>query len=412
MKTALLIVACLVAASLAKTYFKESFDAGWEKRWVKSDWKKSDGQAGEFIHTAGKWPGDPEAKGIQTSQDYRFYAISAELPTTVSNKGGVLVLQYSLKFEQKIDCGGGYIKLMPAGIDQKTFGGDTLYNIMFGPDVCGTTTKRVHLIFNYKDKNLLWKKDTKCETDQLTHVYTLVLKSDNTYEVYIDQKKVSDGTLEDDWEFLAPKEIKDPNAKKPSDWVDDKEIPDPSDKKPAGWDKIPAQISDPDAKKPDDWDEEEDGKWSAPMIDNPEYKGEWRAKRIPNPAYKGEWVHPLVPNPDYKSDPNLYLYEKIKYVGFELWQVKSGSIFDDIIVTDSLEEANQFADATWKKHKDTEKAAFDKQEDERKAKEEEERKQREEERKKKEDEMKKKQEGEEYDEDEDTKEPKHKKDEL
>jgi len=101
MKTALLIVACLVAASLAKTYFKESFDAGWEKRWVKSDWKKSDGQAGEFIHTAGKWPGDPEAKGIQTSQDYRFYAISAELPTTVSNKGGVLVLQYSLKFEQK-----------------------------------------------------------------------------------------------------------------------------------------------------------------------------------------------------------------------------------------------------------------------------------------------------------------------
>jgi len=46
MKKALLIVVCLVAASLAKTYFKESFDAGWDKRWVKSDWKKSDGQAG------------------------------------------------------------------------------------------------------------------------------------------------------------------------------------------------------------------------------------------------------------------------------------------------------------------------------------------------------------------------------
>ena len=27
------------------------------------------------------------------------------------------------------------------------------------------------------------------------------------------------------------------------------------------------------AKKPDDWDDEEDGEWEAPMIDNPEYKG-------------------------------------------------------------------------------------------------------------------------------------------
>jgi len=147
------------------------------------------------------------------------------------------------------------------------------------------------------------------------------------------------------------------------------------------------------------------------MIDNPEYKGEWRAKKIPNPAYKGEWVHPMVANPDYKPDPSLYLYEKIKYVGFELWQVKSGSIFDNIIVTDSLEEANAFADATWKKNKDAEKAAFDKQEDERKVKEEEERKQREDERKKKEDEMKK-QEDEEDEDDGETKEPKHKKDEL
>jgi len=392
-------------------YFKETFDAGWEKRWVKSDWKKSDGQAGEFVHTAGKWYGDAEAKGIQTSQDYRFYAISTEIPKLVSNKDKTLVLQYTVKFEQKIDCGGGYIKLMPTGADQKNFGGDSPYSIMFGPDVCGTSTRRVHLIFNYKDKNLLWKKDVKCETDQLTHIYTLILKSDNTYEVQIDQKQVAEGTLENDWDFLAPKEIKDPNAKKPADWVDDKEIPDPTDKKPEGWDSIPAQISDPDAKKPDDWDEEEDGKWSPPLIDNPEYKGEWKAKRIPNPAYKGEWVHPMVSNPDYKSDPNLYLYEKIKFVGFELWQVKSGSIFDNIIVTDSLEEATKFADETWKKNKDAEKAAFDKEEEERKAKEEEERKQREEERKKKDEEMKKETE-EEDDEEEEEKKATKNKDEL
>jgi len=124
------------------------------------------------------------------------------------------------------------------------------------------------------------------------------------------------------------------------------------------------------------------------MIDNPEYKGEWKAKKIPNPAYKGEWIHPMVPNPDYKPDSSLYLYEKIKYVGFELWQVKAGSIFDNIIVTDNYEEAEKFGDETWEKTKDGEKAMFDKEEDERRKKEEEERKKNEEERKQKEADMK------------------------
>ena len=36
---------------------------GWESRWVKSDWKRSEGKAGSFRHTAGKWSGDPDDKG-------------------------------------------------------------------------------------------------------------------------------------------------------------------------------------------------------------------------------------------------------------------------------------------------------------------------------------------------------------
>jgi hypothetical protein len=40
-------------------------------------------------------------------------------------------------------------------LDQKDFSGDSPYGIMFGPDVCGTSTKRVHVIFTYKGKNLL-----------------------------------------------------------------------------------------------------------------------------------------------------------------------------------------------------------------------------------------------------------------
>jgi len=363
------VISCLALAVSATTYFKEEFDAGWKDRWVQSSWKESTGERGEFGWTAGKYFNDAEAdKGLQTSQDARFYATSAKISKPFSNEGKDLVLQYSVKHEQNIDCGGGYIKISPSTIDQAKFNGDSEYNIMFGPDICGSSTKKVHLIFNYKGKNHQLKKNVPCESDTLTHLYTLILRPDNTYEIQIDQKEVAKGSLSEDWDLLAPKEIKDPKEKKPSDWVDEREIADPEDKKPEGYDDIPAQIADPDAAKPDDWDSELDGEWEPAQIPNPAYKGPWSAKRIPNPAYKGEWVHPLIANPEYVADDKLYLFKDNAYVAFELWQVKAGTIFDNIIVTDSVQEAKDFAAATFEKTLKGEKNA--KEEDEKKQEEE------------------------------------------
>jgi len=323
--------------------------------------------------SAGKFFGDAEAdKGLQTTQDARFYQISAAFPK-FSNKDKDLILQYSVKHEQKIDCGGGYIKILPSGANQDNFNGDTPYNIMFGPDICGSSTKRTHLIFTYKGKNHLIKKEIKCENDEWTHLYTLILHPDNTYEVQIDGVEVAKGSLSEDWDMLEPKEIKDPNAKKPSDWVDARQIADPTDSKPEGWDEIPAEIADPDAKKPEDWDDDLDGEWEAPTIDNPEYKGEWKPKMIDNPSYKGEWVHPMVPNPAYVDDKNLYLYEDNSLVGIEVWQVKAGTIFDNVLITDDVAEAKKFAELT-NKTKEGEKKAFDESEKVRRDNEEEERK--------------------------------------
>lgn len=70
------------------------------------------------------------------------------------------------------------------------------------------------------------------QDDEYSHLYTLIVNPDNTYEVKIDNKKVESGNLEDDWDFLPPKKIKDPEAKKPEDWDDREKIPDPDDKKP------------------------------------------------------------------------------------------------------------------------------------------------------------------------------------
>merc|ERR1719197_2390933 len=80
---------------------------------------------------------------------------------------------------------------------------------------------------------------------------------------------------------------------------------DPEDKKPADWVEE-KRIVDSKASKPDDWDDEEDGEWEAPMIDNPDYKGEWTVKRISNPAYKGFWEAKKIANPKYQDDDQIY----------------------------------------------------------------------------------------------------------
>merc|ERR1719291_885469 len=351
----------------AEVYFKEQFnDEAWKDRWtVSSDWKSSS-ELGEWKHTAGEWHGEDDSdRGIQTSQDARFYGISAPMAKAFSSGDKKdLVIQYSVKHEQNIDCGGAYIKLLPGGdkFEASKFGGDTPYGVMFGPDICGSSNKKTHVILHYdkKDDNLLIKKNVSCETEQLSHLYTLVLRPDNTFEVFVDDKSVRKGKLDDEFDFLPAKEIKDPDQSKPEDWVDAKEIPDPDDVKPEGYDDVPAEIPDPE--KPDDWDDEDDGEWEPPMLDNPDYDGPWTPKMIPNPEYKGKWVHPKIPNPEYEYDDQMHAVCSgggCTHVGFELWQVKSGTVFDDIIVTDSLEEAREFAKETFFEKKDAEKKMYD-----------------------------------------------------
>jgi calreticulin len=218
-----------------------------------------------------------------------------------------------------------------------------------GPDICGYSTKKVHVIFTYKGKNHLIKKEIKPETDEKTHIYTLIVNPDNTYEVQIDLKTVQTGSLYDDWDMLQPKIIKDPKAKKPEDWDEREEIPDPSDKKPDGYDDIPKQIVDPDAKKPEDWDDESDGEWEAPDIENP----------------------------DFVDDKELYNVVKDNgLVGFELWQVKAGTIFDNILVCDDPAYAKSVAEKTivpFQKGEAAMKEKADKEAEEKRKKEDEER---------------------------------------
>merc|ERR1711977_797420 len=142
---------------------------------------------------------------------------------------------------------------------------------------------------------------------------------------------------------------------KPDDWTDESMIDDPDDKKPGDW-VTEKRIVDSDAKKPDDWDDEEDGEWEAPMKDNADYKGDWHSKRISNPAYKGVWEAKKIANPEFEDDDSVYKFEDFGFIGFDLWQVKGGTIFDNVIITDDVAEADTFA-KKWKALSEVETAA-------------------------------------------------------
>lgn len=62
----LLVLFLFFQISVSEIFFEERFDDGWRSRWVISDWKRSEGKAGYFKHTAGKWHGDPDDKGTKS----------------------------------------------------------------------------------------------------------------------------------------------------------------------------------------------------------------------------------------------------------------------------------------------------------------------------------------------------------
>ena len=114
---------------------------------MKSEFKAGD--EGKWETTAGKFYGDANnkgekflfkeimfrtqlklASGLRTTTDYRWYDISAKT-APFSNKGKTLVVQYTVKHEQDLDCGGGYIKIAPSSVNQKKWGGDSDYQIMY-----------------------------------------------------------------------------------------------------------------------------------------------------------------------------------------------------------------------------------------------------------------------------------------
>ncbi|XP_029600023.1 calnexin isoform X1 [Salmo trutta] len=390
---------------IGEVYFSETFDDGSLDRWQVSKTMKEDADD-EIAKYDGKWsveqlkenkvPGD---MGLVLKSRAKHHAIASLLDRPFLFRDDALVVQYEVNFQDGIDCGGAYIKLLSDedDLDLEQFNDRTSYTIMFGPDKCGEDYK-LHFIFRHRSplNNDLEEKHAKRAdvdlkkfyTDKKTHLYTLVLNPDNSYEILVDQSSVSRGSLLHD--VVPPvnptKEIDDPTDSKAEDWDERAKIPDPEAVKPDDWDEeAPAKIQDPDAvkpegwlddepefvadpaaNKPDDWDEEMDGEWEAPQvpnpvcetapgcgqwkpptINNPQYKGKWKAPLVDNPHYQGVWSPRKIQNPDYFEDLAPFQMTSFRAVGLELWSMTSEIYFDNFIITSYKEVADRWAGDSW-----------------------------------------------------------------
>ncbi|KAI1317726.1 hypothetical protein EDD11_007900 [Mortierella claussenii] len=385
--------------------FLEQFVFGWPGQWHASNTTKKSPEDGDIFSNVGQWTveepyvfqGIKGDVGLVAKTAAAHHTISAAIPQPIDNTNKTLVVQYEVKAQNGLVCSKVYMKLLTdsgEGIQSKEFSNKTPYTIMFGPDQCGVTDK-VHFIFRhkspvtgqYEEKHL--QNAPLPKVSQLSSLYTLIVRPDQSFEIKINNKVASSGSLLENFlPMVNPsKLINDPQDAKPVDWVDDAQIVDPHAVKPEDWDEDapttiaddhaikpkgwldnePLEIRDPKAVKPDDWSDEEDGDWvpatvpnpkchrenqgcglwTRPHIPNPAFKGKWSPPMIDHPAYKGEWTPRQIPNPDYFEDLTPSNFERIGAVGFEIWTMQSDLLIDNIYVGHSIEDASALAKETW-----------------------------------------------------------------
>lgn len=115
----------------ADVYFEDRFINGNIDRWEKSKFDESKLGVCEYARPKDV-SDDKEDGGIKTTQDARFYRYSAPLDKLLSNKDKTMCVQFTVKHEQDIDCGGGYVKLLGESFKPEEFHGESPYEIMFG----------------------------------------------------------------------------------------------------------------------------------------------------------------------------------------------------------------------------------------------------------------------------------------
>lgn len=141
-------------------------------------WTKSSAVKGDTAYD-GPWKVEEIEKdnhALVMSEANRHYAISKPLTKELSFDDDMIVIQYSVKFQNAMECGGSYLKLLSKtdNLDLENVKDDTPYTILFGPDKCGGSQ---HLRFIFRHLNP--------KTGEFREVYVLALGAHFVSPIYL-----------------------------------------------------------------------------------------------------------------------------------------------------------------------------------------------------------------------------------
>jgi len=365
-------------------YYENFSDPFVLKRWVVT----------KHFRNTGKWAVEQSyplqsrkgERAIVAKTKEKTHSISTVFPSPIYTPNETIVIQYEARAQFLYVCASMKLKVfVDPRFDPADMNNDTARILEFGPERCYNHNQTVLNMFSGDVKHTL-KDKIPVPVDEIVHLYTLVLRPNNTFEVLIDMKSMYNGSFIESFvpAFIEPELINDPNDIKPNNWVDEMFIIDESAVKPDDWDenepktipdpkkkRIPfgwlvdeqTMIPDPNAKKPEEWNEGHLGEWKAPMIKNPKCMraigcGPYQPPEIPNPKYKGKWTKPLINNPRFigqwkpkQINNPKYLGPQLPFsippiigIGFDIW-----GAHHDIMITNVLISNNESIIKRWNK---------------------------------------------------------------
>jgi hypothetical protein len=121
MKTSILLLiivtaTCCITTSLSEKdfLFVEKFESDpFVEKWSKSSDLKYIGQPIAWASSDTSAPGFENDKGLVLTEAMKYYGVGSKFSTPVSlGDENELVFQYELKFDDTLECGGAYIKLL------------------------------------------------------------------------------------------------------------------------------------------------------------------------------------------------------------------------------------------------------------------------------------------------------------
>ncbi|KAM3569229.1 hypothetical protein VYU27_008674, partial [Nannochloropsis oceanica] len=177
--------------------------------------------------SSSKVPGMEQESSLLLKEGMKHYGLATFLPEPQAFTDKTFVFQYEVKMEEPLQCGGAYVKLLGEGAVSApdALDNETPYVIMFGPDKCGSTNK-VHFILRHQNPvSGKWEEKhpegvPAIKTDKKSHLYTLVIRPDNTFEILVDNVSEKKGSLLENMlpPVNPPEMIDDPSDTKPTDW--------------------------------------------------------------------------------------------------------------------------------------------------------------------------------------------------